>query len=417
MNNDLHHVVSAIAFALLHSLWEVALLGLFAALSFTLMGRAAAWQRHTVGMAWMLAMFAAPLLTGLGYLLRWPGVADEHGSAPDGSALTSGGGMGAVPSWTDWVLPGLASMWLLGVVAMLALRLGGWLHLRKIDSVDSGALPAGWAIRCEQLRASFGIARKVAVRAGAWLVTPFTAYVLRPVIWLPLGLLTRLPADQLDALLAHELAHVRRLDWIWNLAQHWVESVLFYHPAVWWLSRCVREQRELACDALAARVIGDPVVLAEALVSLQRERPRCQSVGLGLAAHGGALRGRVIQLVQAHGERVVARHHGAAGLLFVAACLCFTLGERVRMPQALLINMQVRESMAGPLTAGNYREFSASYLFDTRRDYRVNIDHQGRRLEVYREDGVARPVNRQARSWVAAMSAMHSGQPALAPIR
>lgn len=68
MNNDLHHVVTAIAFALLHSLWEVSVLGLFAALSFTLMRRAAAWQRHTVGLVWMLAMVAAPLLTCVRFL-------------------------------------------------------------------------------------------------------------------------------------------------------------------------------------------------------------------------------------------------------------------------------------------------------------------------------------------------------------
>ncbi|WBS03723.1 M56 family metallopeptidase [Pseudoduganella sp. SL102] len=406
-----HQIITAIAFALLHSLWEVAVLGLFAAVSFMLLRHGAAWQRHSVGLAWMLAMCAAPLLTAVGYLRQWP--APTGGGSPgfDVPGLASTVDMGAVPSWTDWILPAMTFMWLAGVAVMLALRWGGWLFLRNIDSSAPAVLPDEWALRIEQLRAASGIARRVTVRAGSQIATPFTAYVLRPVIWLPTRLLASLPTDQLAALLAHELAHVRRLDWIWNLVQHCVESLLFYHPAMWWLSRRVREERELACDALAAQVCGDPLVLAEALASLQRERPRFPSVGLALAAQGGALRLRVAHLVQARHERACARHRGAAGLLLIAACLCCMLAATVRLPHALLINMQVRESMRGPLASGHYREFSASYLFDAQRYYRLAIDRDGHRLELYREDGVARPVDGQVRSWVAAMSAMHTGTP------
>ena len=411
MNHDLHRVMTAIAAGLLHSLWQVSVLGLFAAVSFKLMRRAAAWQRHTVGLAFMLAMFAAPLLTCTGYFDHWLSLAGGSLPGADIARLPSGAGIVPVPSWTDWILPGVTFLWLVGVVAMLALRWGGWLFLRSIDSPGPAALPAEWQGRIEQLRAAFGIARTVTVRAGTQIATPFTAYVLRPVIWFPISLLTRLPMDQLTALLAHELAHVRRLDWIWNLAQHWVESVLFYHPAMWWLSERVREERELACDALAAEVGGDPLVLAEALANLQREQPRFAAAGAGLAlaAQGGALRGRVAHLVQDRHERAAEPHGGAAGFLFIAICLCCALVVAVRLPYAVLINMQVEESMTGPLTSGNYREFSASYLFDAQRYYRLGIDRQGKRFELYREDGVARPVDVEVRSWVAAMSAMHAG--------
>lgn len=398
---DLHRLVSAIAFALLHSLWQVSLLGLCAACSFTLMRRAPAWRRHAAGMCWMLAMVALPLLWCIGYVREGPAVAAAR--------------MGAVPSWTDWLLPVVTLVWLAGVVVMLALRWGGWLFLRRIDGPAPGGLPPEWERRVDGLRASLGIARRVTVRAGARIATPFTAYVLRPVVWIPLELLTGLPPEQLTALIAHELAHVRRLDWVWNLVQHCVESVLFYHPAMWWLSRRVREERELACDALAAEACGDPVVLAEALAhlhhALRRGRPRAPAAGLALAAQGGVLHRRVAHLVQDGRERACDHHHGAAGLLLVAACLCCALAAAIRMPHALLVNMQVQESMSGPLTAGNYREFSASYLFDARRDYRVEVDGQGRRIERYREDGVARPVDGQVRAWVAAMSAMHTRAP------
>jgi beta-lactamase regulating signal transducer with metallopeptidase domain len=400
---SLHDIITAIAFALLHSLWEVSLLGLLAACSFRLMRGAAAWQRHTVGMAWMMAMVVVPLWTfDLGSPARRVGAS-------------------AVPSWTDWVLPGMTFVWLMGVAAMLALRWGGWHVLRKLDRQDLPALPPDWERRIEELRASLGIARTVAVRLGTQIASPFTAHVLRPVIWLPLGLLIRLPTDQVEALIAHELAHVRRLDWIWNLLQHGVESVLFYHPAMWWLSGRIRDERELACDALAAQVCGDPVVLAEALLQLQRQRQRAQpqprlrshrlGLGLVLPALGGALHKRVAHLVQDRRDRPVERHRSAAGLMFVAVCLCCALVAAVRMPHALLINMQVDESTDGPLRAGQYREFTANYLFDGQRYYRVDVDSQGKRVELYREGGVRKPVDDAVRSWVDAMSAMHTRAP------
>ena len=81
-----------------------------------------------------------------------------------------------------------------------------------------------------------------------------------------------MPREQVEALLAHELAHIRRLDWCWNTTQCVIESVLFHHPAMWWLSRRIREEREHACDDLAVAVCGDPVVLAEALAATATPR-------------------------------------------------------------------------------------------------------------------------------------------------
>lgn len=405
INHYPHHLLGATSHALLHSLWQVSLLGLFAALSFSVMGRAAAWQRHAVGLAWMLAMVAVPLLNGIAYFQQWS-ASGQGGSFS--SALSDGADIGAVPSWTDWLLPGVTLMWLVGVVLMLTPRCGAWLSLRGIDRPGPVALPAEWTVRVEQLRAAFGILRTVTVHCGATIAGPFTAYVLRPVIWIPLGLLTKLPTAQLTALLAHELAHVRRLDWVWNLVQHGVETVLFYHPAMWWLSRRIREERELACDALAAEVCGDPLVLAEALANLQRERVRLSSAGLALAAHGGVLSGRVAHLIQEQPERKCEPHHGAAGLFFVGFVLCCTLVAALQSPHALLVNMVTRESMAGPLSAGNFREFSANYLLAPQRYYRLNIDAQGRSVELYREDGMVKPIDGEVRSWVSAMTAMHN---------
>jgi len=98
------------------------------------------------------------------------------------------------------------------------------------------------------------------------------------------------------ALLAHELAHLRRHDYLVNLCQCVVEAVMFYHPAAWWISRRIRQERECACDELAAAVVGDRRIVAEALVTLAEREMAGFSIALG--AGGGSLSERVQRLLR-----------------------------------------------------------------------------------------------------------------------
>ena len=100
---------------------------------------------------------------------------------------------------------------------------------------------------------------------------------MRPVLALPVSMMTGLPPEAVRAIIAHELAHIRRHDYLFNLVQMVVEAVLFFNPAVWWLNRQIRIEREACCDALAAGVVGQPLVLAEAL-SLWAERVHARGV-------------------------------------------------------------------------------------------------------------------------------------------
>src|SRR5262249_62123234 len=120
---------------------------------------------------------------------------------------------------------------------------------------------------------------------------------LHPVILLPASTLTGLSPGQIESILAHELAHIRRHDYLVNLLQSLVETLLFYHPGVWWVSRRIREERELCCDDLAVGVVGGPVLYAEALCRL--ERARGEAAALAVAASGGSLLARITRLVGA----------------------------------------------------------------------------------------------------------------------
>src|SRR2546428_154855 len=137
------------------------------------------------------------------------------------------------------------------------------------------------------------------VRLLRWTLVPVPAVLgwVRPVILLPASALTGLTPLQLEALLAHELAHVRRYDYLVNLIQSVIETLLFYHPAVWWISARVRDEREHCCDDLAVAGGGDAHFYATALLGMERLRVTPPAFALAAAGRGGALMGRIRRLV------------------------------------------------------------------------------------------------------------------------
>jgi len=168
--------------------------------------------------------------------------------------------------WPMW----LASGWLAGAM-LVALRVGlGVAWLRRLLQASEPWTDAAWQARVAAMASGLRLPRAVGLRVVKGLSTPVTAGWLKPVILVPAHIVTGMPADLLEALLAHELAHVRRLDFLVNLLQHLAEAMLFFHPSVWWLSRHIRMERERIADAMAADLIGDPLCVARALQALSR---------------------------------------------------------------------------------------------------------------------------------------------------
>lgn len=194
-------------------------------------------------------------------------------------------------SWLAWLVLG----WL-GGVTLLSLRLAGGLwRLRMLTRRDARPVAAPWQERLTALARRLGVGRPVRLMESTAAAVPVALGWLKPVILLPASSLTGLAPEALEALLVHELAHIRRHDFAINLFQTIVETLLFYHPAVWWVSRRVSIEREFCCDDLAAEVCGNPVTYARALAAMETLRialPRP-----ALAASGGSLMERVARLV------------------------------------------------------------------------------------------------------------------------
>ena len=190
-------------------------------------------------------------------------------------------------------------MWAAGT-CLLSLRMAlGLAWVRRMRNVPQGPAQLAWQARLDAMAVHFLPGRSVALRLVDNLESPVSAGWWHPVVLLPVGLLTRMPTDLIEALLAHELAHIRRHDYLINLLQNAIEAVLFYHPVVWWLSHRIRVEREQIADQLAAEVACGPRRLALALSELsdlQRAAPGL-AVHMAQAANGNQLMSRIQRLL------------------------------------------------------------------------------------------------------------------------
>ena len=213
-------------------------------------------------------------------------------------------------------LPALGAAWIVGIGLFSVYRLAGWAYLHRLLKSGS-APPAPWPDILLSLSAKLKINRPVKLLQSSWVCVPAVAGWLRPVILLPVSALTNMPVDQLQTLLAHELAHVRRHDYPINLAMTAIETLFFYHPLTWWISRQIRREREDCCDDIAAEAAGSRVLYALALADLEALR---LPSGFAPAASDGSLLRRVRRLLGvAHHTRLTIGAALPLLLVFIAA--------------------------------------------------------------------------------------------------
>jgi beta-lactamase regulating signal transducer with metallopeptidase domain len=186
-------------------------------------------------------------------------------SPPTVSAATDAGQQprGAAGPAGEWHR--LLGLLYLAAVAVMMARLAWQVLPARRLTAGATRPPADWLARAEALRRTLCPRRRVRLAFTGRVGGPGVIGLLRPMVLLPASMATGLPPDALRAVLAHELAHIRRYDYLVNLLQRLVEALLFFNPAVWWISRQVRVEREAACDALAASALGSRLTAARGL--------------------------------------------------------------------------------------------------------------------------------------------------------
>ena len=361
-------VAYRLGWTLVHSLWEAAAVGILAWIVLAMLRRRSPQVRYvtaSAAMATILLLTVATCLVVEAPEAKAPPSATVSAvpagpiAPPVGPALPPVGPRAAAPrgpaapaavvavapavpveAWTvRWQravephLPWLVAAWLAGVLALSLWRVGGWVAAYRLRVV--GTQPVGPAIEsmARRLIGRLGLARPVRILQSLVVQTPMVIGWLRPVILLPVSAVMGLTPDQLEAILAHELAHIRRLDYLLNLLQAVIEVILFYHPAVWWIGRRMRAERERCCDDVAVGVLGNPIRYVEALAAV--EGVRQPASGTAVAASGSGGRDLVDRVRRLLGLPEPARASAAASataILLVAALLAIsiTLGVSCR---------------------------------------------------------------------------------------
>ncbi len=280
--------VEAVGWTLVHFLWQGALIGAATAAVLQAMRGARPQQRYLVACIGLLLCALWPALQlfermrELGPVYATPGTAAAREVAMS-PAL-------ALRQYLDWIV----IAWMLGAAGLALRTVSGLAWISR--TAAGGRCDAAWQARLEHLARAMGIARTVRLRIVDGIAGPVTAMWWRPVVLVPAALVSGMPPELLQALLAHELAHIRRHDYLVNLLQNAVETLLFYHPAVWWISRRIRHERELIADDLATHHAGGPRRLARALSEL--EKRQFTHPEPALAANGGDTMERITRLLR-----------------------------------------------------------------------------------------------------------------------
>lgn len=303
-----------LGWALIHFLWQGTLLALLLKGALAVLHRRSPNVRYIAACGAMLGLVLGPVVTsvvldvpdsatGKQPEARAPGQEFPPMAAPADRGLPGvivrvfvdgSSGMPAFCQWVDANLRFLLLAWGGGVL-LCSIRLGaGWCQMKRLAAEG---MPLGMRDGeglLANASARLGVTRPIKLLKSALVEVPTVFGWLRPVVLLPASMLAGLSPQQMEAILAHELAHLRRHDWLVNLLQSVVETLLFYHPAVWWISAQIRVERENCCDDMVVAAYGDPAGYAGALARLESLR---RPGHWAMAASGGSLLQRVRRLL------------------------------------------------------------------------------------------------------------------------
>ncbi|HKF48122.1 MAG TPA: M56 family metallopeptidase [Terracidiphilus sp.] len=293
------HALQAVAWMLIHFCWQAAAIAVLYGVAARATARRSSQARYAVALFALVVMVTAAGFTFVWEMLpaaqpgaasvsvpsisaQFPHIAETAvihtlNTEVDGRSIAN-----SLPSFMLWV----DALWLLGVCGLSARNLGGLWLIRRLRMRASAFLPPGDVqSQFARIAAALGVHKEVALRISDRVAGPVTIGAFRTVVLLPLSALSGLGPDEIEVVLAHELAHVRRADFLCNLLQTFVETLFFYHPAVWWVSARVRHERELCCDDLALDVYPNPIVYASALFHLEEQRSRQLHLAMALDGH------------------------------------------------------------------------------------------------------------------------------------
>jgi len=350
----------ALGWTLLHFCWQGTAVAVAYSVVDQMTSRATSKIRYVVALA-ALTLMPAVVMGTFAVEIRTGAATPAHVNG-DAARVISGAHAGVRPrpilhelplassleEPSDWIamraehlLPWVDALWLMGVFLLAVRSVGGWWQLEQVRRRALRMVPEEVERGFRRISNQVQAGRRVVLLISDEVISPLAMGVWRATVILPVSAVLGLSREELEAVMAHELGHIRRWDYMWNLLQTALESVLFFHPAVWWLSRTVRERREVCCDEIAVRSCEGATVYARALLRMEEQRTVTLRLAMALGGCGGSLLGRVRKVL---GEDMAIEGRlesgvsvAASGALVIALLLGPKIGEAVAAPKGAVV--------------------------------------------------------------------------------
>jgi len=285
MEAMLNNLIKAVGWSILHSLWQGAIIYGILFISFMVWTKMSARLKHNLAFSALFLMFVSfcftffslfefPSANSTGHLLLNESAYQDLVSKSSSFSLK-----------TEAYFPIVACIYSLGIIFQLVVLLSGYFKLKKLKQNNNVVVPAEWTVIFESTLHQLKINKTVKFFLSAKVNVPLVIGFFKPVVLFPVALATQLDLKQVEAILLHELSHVRRNDYLINLVKTCIETLLFFNPFVWLTTRFIQIEREHACDDLVVKFTGTPLTYAHALLKLELLKEK-QVPALSLAATG-----------------------------------------------------------------------------------------------------------------------------------
>ncbi|HMO41657.1 MAG TPA: M56 family metallopeptidase [Saprospiraceae bacterium] len=328
----IHHYISealiyALGWTVVHTLWQAAGIALLLA------GLLPLLQKKSAILRYWLAYAALVLVFGLAIATFWDLYASARAfsvveitrlTIPDAPHAAIADSPPLLQRWQQYFdthLPMLVSLWLLGVVFFVLRLLGGLVYLKRLKTAHTAPVDTHWEELLAYLAQRMAVQRPVRLLESALVQTPVVLGHLKPLILLPVGMVNALSITQVEAILAHELAHIARYDYLLNVLQSFIEALLYFNPAVWWFSAVIRAEREHCCDDRALQVCDNSFAYAKALVAIQEMHRPAPGLAMAFGHQKKHLLHRIQRILQQPQNRTNIMEKITATCLLLAAII------------------------------------------------------------------------------------------------
>jgi len=288
MEAIVNNLIKAVGWGIFHSLWQAAIIyGIVLALV-SIFPKMTARLKHNLAYGAMCLMFATFCITFFA-VFKWPANNEQLVLAGIGEQITAERHetslSASISNRTEQVFPYIVTVYAIGILFQLLILGAGYKKLQTLKQSGKSPVPADWQKLFEGLRAKLGVLRPVVFHLSEYVNVPLVIGYFKPIILFPVALVAQLDIDEVEAILVHELSHIRRNDYLFNLIKTAIETLMFFNPFIWLSNKYINIEREHACDDLVLKLTGTPLTYAHALLKLEILKDKT-SPALSMAAAG-----------------------------------------------------------------------------------------------------------------------------------